>query len=53
MSKKPEGPYVVWQNYGCEGWHPSSYSDISDALLATKYNDFVITKIVKFEVVEV
>jgi hypothetical protein len=47
------GPFVVWQNYGCEGWAPTSYETLKEALLAHRYQtEWVVTKLVKFEVTE-
>lgn len=46
-------PYIVWENNGCEGWHPNDYATIEEALLAHKYgSEFIITKIVEFRVTE-
>lgn len=48
-----EGPYVVWQNYGCEGWKPTSYTSLREAVLDQKYqSEFVVTKIVEFRILE-
>jgi hypothetical protein len=47
------GPYIVWENYGNEGWHPKSYENIKTALVAQRFNSqFVVTKLVDYEVVE-
>ena len=43
--ERTAGPYIVWTNYGCDGWRPESYPDLISALLAERYNsEFVITK---------
>ena len=48
-----EGPYVVWENYGCEGWQPKSYTDLREALTAQRFNsEFVVTKVVDYEITE-
>lgn len=47
------GPYIVWEDYGCEGWHPSSYATPKDALTAARHNRFVLTKAIVFEIVEI
>lgn len=48
-----DGPVVVWLDYGCEGWRPSSYDTVKEALLGERYgNRFVVTRVVKFEVKE-
>ena len=46
------GPYVVWEDYGYEGWKPKSYATVRDALTDVRYNSFVLTRIVDFDVVE-
>lgn len=47
------GPFIVWQDSGVEGWGPTSYDTIKEALLAPKYaSRWVLTKTVDFEVVE-
>lgn len=46
------GPYIVWQDYGLEGWHPQSYNTADDALAAKHPHD-VITRLVEFKEVEV
>jgi hypothetical protein len=53
MSDDTDGPVIVWENYGCEGWQPKSYPTLKDALLAARYNsEFVFTKRAEFDVVE-
>lgn len=56
MTHQPEdvaGPYIVWENYGSEGWQPKSYKELGSALLAQRFTDsFVITKRVYFQVEE-
>jgi hypothetical protein len=47
------GPFIVWQDYGYEGWAPTSYATLKEALEAHRYqSEFVITKRVEFDVVE-
>lgn len=47
------GPYIVWENYGCEGWQPKSYPTLKEAIAAHKYqSEFVVTKAVVWEVTE-
>jgi hypothetical protein len=49
----PEGPYIVWEDGGCEGWSPKSYPTIKDALEGYKYTtDWIITKVVSYQVTE-
>lgn len=53
VRQRAAGPYVVWENYGCEGWQPTSYTTLEAALTAQKYNStWVIQKSVAFEIVE-
>jgi hypothetical protein len=50
-----KGPIVVWLNGGCEGWHPRSYATVKEALMDPEragYCEFVITRVVEFDVVE-
>jgi len=43
--KDLEGPYIVWLDYGYEGWKPESYPDLGSAIRSPKYgNDWEITK---------
>ena len=51
--KDIKGPYIVWENYGYDGWQPKSYSDLAAALTAKRYSsEWEITKKVEFEVKE-
>ena len=56
MGYHPEelkGPYIVWEYYGYEGWHPKSYPDLASALTAQRFNSqWEITKKVEFTVME-
>lgn len=56
MGYHPEdliGPYIVWEYYGYEGWHPKSYPNLASALTAQRFNsEWEITKKVIFEVKE-
>jgi hypothetical protein len=47
-----KGPYIVWEDYGTEGWHPKSYTTPKEALLDARYQRFILTKALVFEVVE-
>jgi hypothetical protein len=56
MSDDPaaQGPIIVWHDYGCEGWLPSSYPTLKAALLSWRPSrEYVITKKLDFKVVEV
>lgn len=47
------GPFIVWENLGCEGWHPKSFATIEEAVTGQKYaTEYVITRRVSFRVVE-
>jgi hypothetical protein len=48
------GPYIVWTDYGCEGWQPESYSTLKEAMAAPRYGgeNTIITKSAKYEIVE-
>lgn len=47
------GPFIRWDNYGHEGWKPSSHETLIDALTKGRYcSEFIITKPVKFEIIE-
>lgn len=47
------GPYIVWEDYGTEGWQPKSFANLTEALNAQRtYGAFVVTKRVEYEVVE-
>lgn len=49
--------YIVWINYGCEGWSPTEFQTLKGAVdYATKNNygsEFKITKQVEYEISEV
>lgn len=45
--------YVVWVDYGSEGWQPYGFSNLHAALIYEKHEfEWLITKHVKFEAVE-
>ncbi len=44
------GPIILWADYGYEGWKPYSYNSIDEALKASKYCDWIITKKVEWKV---
>jgi hypothetical protein len=54
MSDNPDlkGPYIVWEDYGTEGWKPTSYASAKEALTSPRYQSFILTKPCIFEVVE-
>lgn len=45
MAQELEGPYIVWDDYGCEGWKPTSYKTLAEALTTPRYvSNWEITK---------
>ena len=51
--ERAKGPYIVWLNYGYDGWYPDSYNTLKEALEADKYSsEYVITKKCEYEIVE-
>lgn len=48
-----KGPYVVWLNYGYEGWSPTSYNSLKEALEIEKSYEYVITKKCEYEIREI
>ena len=52
--ERTKGPYIVWMDYGYEGWKPDSYATLKEAVDAPKYgNAWVMTKRVEYTVTEV
>lgn len=51
MSRDVAGPYIVWRDYGCEGWGPRSCATAAEALYVKESGD-VITRVVEFKEVE-
>jgi len=54
MSKKDtQFDYIVWVNYGCEGWSPTGYSTLEEAIKHESYGaEKVITKECKYTLKE-
>lgn len=45
VDRDPEGPIIVWEDFGTEGWHPTSYPSIVDAIARHRgANGVVITR---------
>ena len=44
-----QGPYIIWLDGGCEGWHPTSCDTLTEAVFnVERYSQrFVITKVVR------
>ncbi len=48
-----KGPFILWLDYGYDGWQPKSFATIRAALESEKYGTgFVITKAVEYQIVE-
>jgi len=48
-----KGPFIVWENYGYEGWQPKSFRTVLEALEKQKFNsEWIITKTISYEVKE-
>ena len=48
-----KGPFIVWENYGYEGWQPKSYQTLKEALTGQKLtSEWTMTKLVHFVVNE-
>lgn len=44
--RDPEGPIIVWEDFGCEGWHPKSYPSIAAAIAQHRgANGKVVTRL--------
>jgi len=55
MTERPgkDGPIILWIDYGHEGWKPTSYTSVQEALKAPKYgSNYVITRLVAYTVEE-
>lgn len=51
--KDAEGPYIVWENLGYDGWHPYSFKTLKEALEKQKFSsEWVIAKLVVYEIIE-
>jgi hypothetical protein len=50
---KNDLPYIVWRNYGYDGWKPVQFKTLEEAVRDKGYGEeFIITKIVEYEVKE-
>jgi hypothetical protein len=49
-----KGPYIVWKDYGCEGWQPESHGSLVEALQSDHGSpeSYVLTKRVSVRVHE-
>ena len=53
--KEIEGPWIIWEDCGSEGWRPKTFPTLGALLLAQepRYNSrWIITKRVELEVSE-
>ena len=49
-----KGPYIVWVNNGYEGWQPTSFNTLKEALESHKYTyEYVIAKKCEYEIIEI
>ncbi len=49
-----KGPFIVWEDYGYEGWQPKSYATLLEAVNSHSYcSTTVVTKTVKYEFTEI
>jgi hypothetical protein len=45
------GPYILWLDYGTEGWQPRSYPSIRAALEAERYQSrYILTRTVSYKI---
>lgn len=45
LKKLKNANYILWQDYGYEGWHPTVFDTLEQALETQKYyNDWIITE---------
>jgi hypothetical protein len=46
------GPYIVWKDYGYDGWKPESYNTLEEAVERKSYGyeTGVITKLVNYKI---
>jgi len=52
--EKLTGPYILWKDYGVEGWKPESFKSLMEALKSDKYvSNWIITKTFSYEVKEI
>lgn len=48
-----KGPFIVWENYGYEGWQPKSYNTLKEAVVAWKSTtEWRLTRVIEFNVTE-
>lgn len=48
-----KGPFILWLDFGYEGWKPQSFNSLDEAIKADKFmSEWIITKPVDFKVIE-
>jgi hypothetical protein len=54
MTDGAEGPYIMWIDYGLEGWSPQSFQTLREAVCVRPIGgDCVITHIIEREVIQI
>lgn len=53
MNYDAHGTYVIWIDYGVEGWKPHSFDTVREALEFNKNSDnWILMKRVKYDAIE-
>lgn len=48
-----ENEYILWRDYGSDGWQPTGFKTLKEALESEKhYSNWIITKKVNYEIKE-
>jgi hypothetical protein len=53
VKEPPTGPYIVWVDYGYEGWQPKCFNSLKEAVSENHFSRFVVTKLVNYDVIEI
>lgn len=48
----PKGPYVVWENFGYEGWQPKNFATLDEAVRYRSFSECAVTRLVDFQVID-
>jgi len=52
------GPYIVWANYGTEGWEPTSCKNFEEAVIKREvimghgYSEVIITEFIPIKTID-
>lgn len=47
------GPYIAWEDLGCEGWHPRSFDTLRAAVEHKGYSSaYAVTRVVEYDIIE-